>query len=313
MRRRVVGSNRDRFFFYGITSSDLSCGNIPKYNVRVHFTRDDIAWNEELGVNTVGLNTLYVCMIVFYIILLTIHLYSVRKLSATLKYVHPVIRFFTFVMCGVFLAVLLKVLHYAQLASNGVGFPIVDRFATGIDGIARIAFVVLLLLLAKGWTISTTILEGKMAVLGLSLLFTILYVTNIAVYYTSINPQEISPSDGIIVFNNIVVAVGLLFALWFCFLAYGTYKIENNPIKKRFLLLLCMFYGLYLLSVPFVAFLSFVLDPWVKDKVTEGFTACATFFGLFILTVLFWHSRAEKYFIFDNPVEITADADFSRL
>lgn len=302
MTRHVKGSSRTRFFFYGVSLTDTSCQDIPPYKARVHFTRLDIPWNEELGANTVGLNTLYLVLAIIYTILLILHIHSVRKLTAKLEYLHPVIKYFTIIFIILYLSVILKVIYYIQLSAGGLVVTLLNRAATAIDGISRIAFVVLLLLLAKGWTIVTTNLEDRTSVISLSVIFALLYLFSIGFSYASYDPQQVRTTDGVVVVSTILMAVGLIFAVWFVVQAYSTYKKENTPLKQRFFLLLSVCYGIYLSSVPIVSFLSFILDPCVRERLTEGFTACATCSGISGLTFLMWHTRSDKYFVFDNPV-----------
>ncbi len=309
----VIGSNRDRFYYYVLASEHPTCSPLPSGTFTIHTTRATDDWGTELGVNVAGLNTLYVVFFVFYVILLSAHFYSVRKLSTTLTFVHPVIQVLSAILFTEFLSVLIHMIHYANLTKAGRGLYSADCAAAVFGAIARVMLIVLLMLLAKSWTISTTEVHDRSVIIGLAIMFGVLYTGSLIFQFVAFDREQIDTPSAVQAWSIVVIVIGLLYALWFAYAGAQSTRSENNPVKRGFLVKLTAFYTVYLLSIPGVAILSYTLDPWVREKVTEGFAVCATFVGLLVLVILFWHSNADKYFTFDKTVEITSDADFQTL
>jgi hypothetical protein len=51
-----------------------------------------------------------------------------------------------------------------------------------------------------------------------------------------------------------------------------------------------------MLLPPIASFLTFIMDPWARERVVLAFTLTITVLAYAILSFLFWPSRAERYF-----------------
>ena len=63
-------------------------------------------------------------------------------------------------------SVIFNSFHLLALASNGYGVMLFKWVAEGADALGQLCFFLLLFVLARGWTVTSTILEGR-AVVGL--------------------------------------------------------------------------------------------------------------------------------------------------
>ena len=67
-------------------------------------------------------------------------------------------------------------LHLGNFAQNGVGFIFLARIGEVAEIISRLIFIFLLMLLAKGWTISNEELTHKSMIVGVVVTFAIIHI-----------------------------------------------------------------------------------------------------------------------------------------
>lgn len=304
------GGVRRRFHYVAVRN----CNGFGKFDYKLHFTREASSWSREFGVNELGLNSLYVFYFIFYILLVIANVFNFKKATTALTYKHPIYTFFNTMIVIAFVSTFLHFIHFVSFTSNGVGSPSLHLIGQVLDIAVHIAFILLLMLLAKGWAITKSNLTQRKVILGFVGIFGFLYIIAFLVKRAAFNPASVDGlPQGVRVFYYLIISVGFVFALWYAYTAFSTYAAENNPIKRSFMMRLAILFFIYLLSIPLIGFLSALVDPWVRDIVVAGFTLTCNSIGFLVLTLLLWYSHATKYFEFDNPVELMSDTDFQRL
>ncbi|XP_022814458.1 integral membrane protein GPR180 [Spodoptera litura] len=113
---------------------------------------------------------LYLVFWLCYIILLPVQIYAVRTQK------HPVTKLFTFSLVLEFIALCFNVLHTVKFAVDGVGFAGLAAAGDVLDIMSRTLFMLLLLLLAKGWAVTRLELTYKPLVFGVWLAYGIVHI-----------------------------------------------------------------------------------------------------------------------------------------
>ena len=67
-------------------------------------------------------------------------------------------------------------IHFLAYAGNGVGSPGLRAFGDILDVVSQLSFVVLLIVLSKGWTITKNTLTGRNALLAILAVYGVLYL-----------------------------------------------------------------------------------------------------------------------------------------
>lgn len=91
---------------------------------------------------------MYLIFMLVYIVLLPMQIYAVRLQK------HPVTRLFTLSLLSEFVSLALITAHLIRYAANGVGEPNMQAAGDVLDILSRTTFMLILLLLAKGWAVT---------------------------------------------------------------------------------------------------------------------------------------------------------------
>lgn len=120
---------------------------------------------------------IYMTFFFLYIIVIPIWLYAYSKQK------HPITKLVTTTIGLEFTGITLNFLHVVVFAINGSGVYIISVVGNAIDTLAQCLFMLILLLIAKGWTITNLQLNSRAVVFsiwGLYLLLNcILFVWNL--------------------------------------------------------------------------------------------------------------------------------------
>ena len=207
---------------------------------RLHTTQaEQGAWSRELGANERGLNTLYLWAFFAAAALLAAHAHSTVQLHAALHYLHPLLRLFLLLLLGQTLALLAMLLHYGTYARDGAGSPGLRNFGAVADCASRAALVLLLLLLGKGWTLSSERLTQRGAVAAVALAHLALGLV-VALWGTNDDgtaADEVRSGPGavrqLVAFLHASAWAGC--GVWFCLLVWSSAKSELKDADKRHL------------------------------------------------------------------------------
>lgn len=224
------------------------------------------------------------------------------------------IKLFLIVLVLEYISVFVLLLHYGSFAQNGSG--IIELLKAGqILAIAsRCFFMLLLLFLAKGWTISRESLTRKWAVVGLVVLYLILDITILLWSMYDADPKRTSPGKTVLALSILVDVVWLGFTAWFAVeIFWFSYRPEINPAKRSLYLKLGLLFLPWLILPVLVSFAVFALDPWVRVRIVSLFQVGITWLAYAVLAFLFWPSRAEEAFSISTPDVMAGGAGRSEL
>lgn len=266
-------------------------------------------WGRELGANEAGLNTLYLCAFLVYIPFMVVHFYGVVQLSRKLEYVHPMVKLFAVVVFLQSVVVILNMLHWGHYKNNGKGIPILVVVADGVDLVVRTLFVLILMLISQGWTISGDELTGKKQVLGMVGSYFVISALILLWQFADFDPAATSPVLILQISIYLINFVWVGLAVWFGMTIYKSFVQEDNPVKKTLYRNLAFVYFPWFFGLPAVSILTLMLSPWVAMKAYSTVSVLFSMFGFFVLSFLLWPSRAEEYFNISTPDVMQANID----
>jgi hypothetical protein len=271
-------------------------------NFHVHFLNiQENSWNIEFGVNEMGLNTLFLVFFIYYTIFIAVHYFGVYLFFTSQKYVHPLIRLFTVVVSVQFIFIVFKLAHYVTFANNGKGIVFLDYLGDIFEVIAKVCFMLMIMLLALGWTITSDNLYGKSFVILAVFLFSGTWISILIWKLAVQDPAEVELPFPLRVMQLILLALWFIFALWFFVTCIYNWKKEDNPVKKTLFCRLGVLYGLWFVGLPTAVAVSYMQDPWVRDKIVVSVAICISTVAHTVMAFLLWPSRAEDYFSVDKP------------
>ncbi|GMT36272.1 hypothetical protein PFISCL1PPCAC_27569, partial [Pristionchus fissidentatus] len=207
-----------------------------------------------------------------------------------------------------------KVAMYATYARNGQGLPFMKLMGQLFRASCDTCFIMMLLLIAKGFTIT----RGRLSNLStwkltlLMCLYVILYMAMFVWQMKIFDPAVVTfisesvPGYGIEVLR-------LLSWLSYCISSFTTCK--KYPKKREFYLILGFFMSIWFWMGPITLYLSnFLLDNWVREEVVNLVDCSVVFYGFVVFLVLTWPSMSNKNFPFHVRTtqigDMTQPADF---
>jgi len=305
--KRISQNLRPRWWFITLINCD---SNLKEVTYNVHAVQaQSSAWDKEFGVNEQGLNTLNLVFFFYYLVFFAIHTVGFHRLGKQLEYTHPLVRLFYVVVLVMFLVIFSRLLHYGIFAQNGEGVPELAKFAEVAEIFVRVVFLIILMLLAKGWTINPGEISGKRAVLLFSAAFLFAEVGIVFWRYAVQDPAATAIPTGLAFMLYAVVALWFLWTGWFVVIIYTSWKTEVNPVKKSLFQKLALIYFPWFFGLPFITMLQFAIDPWVREKIIASIRLLIATAGYSFLSYLLWPTRAEEYFSISSPDPLESGLD----
>lgn len=230
--------------------------------------------------------------------------------------------------------------YWVAYVWNGEGLSGALLVGQIIDVFTRSLFILMLMLMAKGWTISSDELTGKFFVVAIVIAYTILDGTVLILKYGADDPAATSPNRSITILRYVIIIVWVALAAWFNGTIYKSYKKEvpsshplcallvpslhpppcillraassllspsslspqDNPVKKALYRNLALAFVPWFFGLPIATLLTKTLDPWVAQRIIETVTLLVSTAAYMVLSFLLWPSRAEEYFNISTPV-----------
>lgn len=282
---------RPHFWYFAA----VQCGQQIDVKYEFTFIQDSTSnWIRQFSFEEQGLEALYLVYFIFFLLGAVVHGYTIWTFMQTGSY-HLLVRIFTSCVCLEGFSWFFYFIHYASYSSNGHGVPFLKGLGEFLDICAQIIFILLVVLIAKGWCISKTSIDNKLIVLaGLGVLV-ILYLSMFIWAHVGLDPASTlyiyQSAPGIII---IIVRVAAM--MWFVWSIRGTYMEENNAAKRKFYVRFAFTFIFWFLVLPLITAIAGGIDPWVREKTVMALYVTFNFLFLVVIGVLLWPSRAGEYF-----------------
>ncbi|XP_060520266.1 integral membrane protein GPR180 [Cylas formicarius] len=237
---------------------------------------------------------LYFLFWLCYMVLVPLQCHAVRIQK------HPVTRLFTASLLLDFLALCFNLVHTFKFAIDGEGYPKIQMTGDIFDILSRTSFMLLLLLLAKGWAVTRLELTWKPLVFAIWLCYGVvhilLYVWNLTEVdiIEDIDEYQTWPGWLIIVFRSLIM-------IWFLYELRTTMLYEHNTQKLNFLLHFGASSLVWFIYLPILALISLHVSALWRFKLLLGITYSADCFAYCVMAHLLWPTRSEQYFLLKGP------------
>ncbi|CAH0545819.1 unnamed protein product [Brassicogethes aeneus] len=237
---------------------------------------------------------LYIIFWLCYMVLVPLQCHAVKIQK------HPVTRLFTVSLLLDFVALCLILIHTLKHAVDGEGYPKLEMMGDIFDILSRTTFMLLLLLLAKGWAVTRIDFTGKPLVFAIWLCYGVvhilLYVWNLTEVdiIEDIDEYQTWPGWLIIVFRSLIM-------IWFLYELRTTMMYEHNSEKLNFLLHFAASSLVWFIYLPILALIALQVSALWRFKLLLGITYSADCFAYCVMAHLLWPTRSEQYFLLKGP------------
>ncbi|XP_053659641.1 transmembrane protein 145-like [Anopheles marshallii] len=303
-------SSRERWWYIAVANCDgAGKGLDVKYRFRMTNGPPGDFWHEHFSADEMYIPPILLAESIAYSMLLLAVFICAVELKARHLY-HCTYRLFTLSVLLQWFGILLLSVTWTKYAVSGIGpFP---NFGGIFTSASEISFLLLLLLMAKGYTITRARLKtcSTVKITIFINLYVVVYVSLYIYQAEAFDPGEVlnlyeSPAG--------FGLAGLRCAGWVFFMYACAATIRKFTEKTPFYYPFTMLGSLWILSGPVLTLLGVsVLDPWVRESVMHGALGMVAFAGHLAFLWLTWPSRANRsfpYHVRTNHVGISHGED----
>lgn len=259
-------SLRNRWWFFVFSHCNSTRGLDITYDLV--FTNGD-SWEKHLSADELYILETDVAFLVADFATFLIALVCAKQLWMR-DLLHRSYKIFLLSLCYELVAVLLQIGYYIKYLESGKEVRGIQDLGHFLDAASETIFAVLLILLAKGWTITRGRLS-KQTQLKLAIFFT-LYVLSYGILFIY-DIQHFDP--GLVMYRydspagRGIVALRLVAWLWFNYAIY--FSVKHYPEKKVFFGLFLFSLGIWFLAKPILVFLGYhVIANWSRTRICNG-------------------------------------------
>ncbi|CAD5113241.1 DgyrCDS2420 [Dimorphilus gyrociliatus] len=191
---------------------------------------------------------------------------------------------------------LIMSIYLGKFANDGIERPGVKTFARFFQSASTCFFLLLLILMGKGYTIT----RGRISTGGV-IKITIFMTIYVIAYFILFVFENKFFDPGLVLYlyespaGYGLIGLHILSWFWFSYAIFCTRK--RYPEKSSFYYLFYLFYTFWFLAMPiFVLIAYFVIDKWVREKVVNGVENTIAFLAHLIFLILTRPSAANKNF-----------------
>ena len=301
--KRNFLSQRDRWWFVALVNCETDKGLKLDY-FHLEFKNGD-SYNKHFSVDEwYIMETTFVLLYLFIILLIACIVFTIKLKN--MGFYHITFKLFT-------LSLLLKVISYLLYAwaylkyRTGYESIRIKNLALGFSMLAHIFLIFLVILMAKGYTITRAKLstKGTFKVMLFIIIFTLIYFVSFVYHVNVFDPGEVlyfyeSPPGyttlGLQILSSFMISYGVFFT------------VKRYPEKLKFYLPFYVFYSAWILVTPIFAIFSiFVLQDFYRQKIVYGVEGGLSFLSYGFFLILTFPTRANKnfpYHIKTNQIDI---------
>ncbi|KAF0974788.1 hypothetical protein FDP41_006262 [Naegleria fowleri] len=281
----------------------------------VEFIELDFSWlnpggyfQRQFSKDRQGIPEVHLTFVPFLTIMVLAYIVSVVQLVRSQSF-HLLVRVFYASLVVYWLGRLVELIHLLVYGSDGVGIPFFDSLSVGLKLLADFLMIVLLFLIASGWTITTSYIRYFKPIIGVWVFLGVFYVAlfiwaELEMFFVvSTEDYVYDTVPGIII---TILRVPLL--IFFEFVLFKTHQEETNSVKKLFYKVVGVLYGLWFIALPIIVSISFAIPIVHRAKWTEGISLTVDLISYGVMFIVLWYQLARKYFQLSTHTSTTGSA-----
>ncbi|CAB3233786.1 unnamed protein product [Arctia plantaginis] len=292
---RRFRSARERWWFIAISNCENDKGLDVKYKFLMTNGPDGDFWHEHFSADEFYvLPVLLAYTFAYVIVMIAVVMCSVELKSRHL--LHSTYKLFLFCVVAQHFGITLNALSYISYATHGTGSENARIVGQFICGVSEMTFILLMVLMAKGYTIT----RGRLKV-GFTVKLTVFMCCYIVTYIVLFvyQAKAFDPGEVLYLYES-PAGYGLIvlrITAW-CMFAYSTFfTVRKYPEKNVFY---CPFFicgTLWFYAGPlFILTANSYIDKWVRESVVTAVLLFISFSGHIMFLILTLPVFANKNF-----------------
>jgi hypothetical protein len=285
--------NRPRYFHVAVADCSSTNGiNIGAFQIT--YLQDPLTWDRQFSYDEQGLLQLHVVYFIFYCLLMAAHVYGTLEFIRKDAY-HPILRILTAAIALELLSDFCMMIHYAVYKNDGLGVSGLNALGTLFNMGAELMLIFMLILISKGWAITSNYLPDRNPIL---IAIGVLFISYMILFIWDKAGRD--PASTLYFYES----VPGIFLLIFRVLAFGwlgwslrtTLTLETLPEKRRFYAAYGIASTAWFLLLPLFVIIITGVPAWYRFKTIEALASTLNFVAVATFAFLLWPSRAADYF-----------------
>jgi len=193
---------------------------------------------------------------------------------------------------------MLLLIHFVQYADDGKGHEWMIIFARCFEVVGFVVFVNVLLLIARGWTITTNKLSRKVENALFSAILACIYI---ALFFSETMRD---PAESSYLYHSwagyLFIAMQIFLLFVFVGLLHRTFVFEKRVVKRTFYKRFGLVFTLWFLKLPLLVLIASFVEPWYQAKVMFGCEHCFQLLSFLLVPCLSKPKTALEIYAADN-------------
>lgn len=232
--------------------------------------------------------------LVFYLIVAVVAAHSIWSLfrlgmlSRAVKLVAGIVLLHTIgCMCAT--------IHYSSYSDNGIGLPGFLVVADLLDTFAQAVMMVVLILIAQGWCVTSATVRDPMASRCVAVVIALIYTT---LFFWRVLGE--ARESTLYYYESVPGVLALVIRMFFC--AYFvlslriTWREETNPKTRNFYLVFAGLYFLWFVVLVFIVLIAAATPPVYRERTVETMYTLQNWIASAVLVILFHPLVANRFF-----------------
>ncbi|XP_065207129.1 transmembrane protein 145-like isoform X2 [Planococcus citri] len=292
---RRFHSARPRWWFLAISHCNATNGLNLKYKFLMTNGSPGELWKEHFSADEFYILPLLFTFFVMYILILLATIGCSIELKSR-QLLHSTYKLFTLSVVFQEIGIILLCVAYIRYAIDGVGFPGIKTLGRMFESASEISFLLLLLLLAKGYTITRGRLRLASSV-KLTIFMCAYVVTTLGLF---IFEQHVFDPGEVLYLYESPAGYGLMIlrvAAWWIFEYSTVFTLKHYPEKSNFYYPFNLMGTLWFIAGPcFTLIANSLIDKWIRESVVYGVCHFIAIIGHILFFLLTVPSKANKNF-----------------
>ncbi|XP_071806148.1 transmembrane protein 145-like [Asterias amurensis] len=290
---RSFRSVRERWWYVALDNCNTTRGLYLKY--KLTFTNGEGFWDTHFSADQFGILETDITFLILFGLLFMASLYVANVLHNR-QLLHTTYKMFILVTFCYVVAMMFFIIFYVDYANDGTPLTNVKMTALAFQAFGDGVFLLMLILMGKGYTITRGRIShsGSVKIAVLMCIYTMLYAALFIYQLAVFDPGEVlylyeSPAGfGLIGIRGVCW-------LWFIYAIFFTLK--HYPEKGLFYVPFFFFYTLWFLSTPIMILIAtFVFPKWWREKVMNVIELVIAFTAQLAFLIMTRPSAANRNF-----------------
>ncbi|XP_071034809.1 transmembrane protein 145-like [Parasteatoda tepidariorum] len=291
---RTFESRRERYWFIAISNCDAKNGLYLEYKITMTNDHNSF-WFKHFSADEFYILQIDISFLLLYIVLLLLSFIEADALRSRHLFHRTYALYLTSVIlecCGLSFTCA----YYANLAKEGYALMELKLLGKVIEALSTLFLLVLLILIAKGYTVT----RGRLSKITYFeiFVFLFLYILVYAVLFLY-EEQFFDPGKVLYIYESPVGygIIGLRLVGWAWFVYAVTFTMIHYPEKSNFYTKLFLLYSIWFLAAPVVILVStYVVRKWIREKLINAVELFISISAHFVFFVLTRPSKAKENF-----------------